>query len=578
MWKPPSLTKVEYKKKPDYADTAYRDAVSRLRILLAESYVPIRRPLRELDSAGEETDNQSVISGGSRTSRIGRSRYHSPLTQTRSGIIRNYRSDPHSKWDTGCHTAPPELMSFIERQEEYIEQLERESRFCRDELSSMLGKVKEVISENENLHEKQKSNLLKSVFDHLETETETETDLDIAKNIKSPKHVLKHRPLEGPTIVFESRISELEAQLTQTKIDLKKAQDENETFKRKVSDGMYGEGLDSCKKQVENLQREKAVLQDTVSKLQSALTILRDKENNTCDQVKRSLDVAEQAQYEKTAAEHEIRRLKDELERQHGKLRDAINEQSRRIADERSAVERRYSQQIEQLTAELGIQWEQTNKLQLELDKQRRENGDLRRELAQKQAHIDDLKKDMNSKIISLQSDIGVSGAEKSALEQQIATLQMGNERQERQAKQEALRLQAEMQSLRQRLDRADADLIHSRRENIRLTEQVATLEKETIKMFQLKMNEVLAEERGRRSIPSPCNGGTTSEIVALPPPKEDRERELSTMIQDIESKHAATVAELEGMIHSQNQLMDKLSDDCHVLTQKLEEANVRHK
>ncbi|KAI4472113.1 serologically defined colon cancer antigen 8 [Holotrichia oblita] len=448
MWKPPSLTKVEYKKKPDYADTAYRDAVSRLRILLAESYVPIRRPLRELDSAGEETDNQSVISGGSRTSRIGRSRYHSP----RSGIIRNYRSDPHSKWDTGCHTAPPELMSFIERQEEYIEQLERESRFCRDELSSMLGKVKEVISENENLHEKQKSNLLKSVFDHLETETETETDLDIAKNMKSPKHVLKHRPLEGPTIVFESRISELEAQLTQTKIDLKKAQDENETFKRKVSDGMYGEGLDSCKKQVENLQREKAVLQDTVSKLQSALTILRDKENNTCDQ-------------------------------------------SRRIADERSAVERRYSQQIEQLTAELGIQWEQTNKLQLELDKQRRENGDLRRELAQKQAHIDDLKKDMNSKIskvpaihlnpaicsvpVSLQSDIGVSGAEKSALEQQIATLQMGNERQERQAKQEALRLQAEMQSLRQRLDRADADLIHSRRENIRLTEQVATLEKE---------------------------------------------------------------------------------------------------
>ncbi|KAI4472110.1 serologically defined colon cancer antigen 8 [Holotrichia oblita] len=414
---------------------------------------------------------------------------------SRSGIIRNYRSDPHSKWDTGCHTAPPELMSFIERQEEYIEQLERESRFCRDELSSMLGKVKEVISENENLHEKQKSNLLKSVFDHLETETETETDLDIAKNMKSPKHVLKHRPLEGPTIVFESRISELEAQLTQTKIDLKKAQDENETFKRKVSDGMYGEGLDSCKKQVENLQREKAVLQDTVSKLQSALTILRDKENNTCDQVKRSLDVAEQAQYEKTAAEHEIRRLKDELERQHGKLRDAINEQSRRIADERSAVERRYSQQIEQLTAELGIQWEQTNKLQLELDKQRRENGDLRRELAQKQAHIDDLKKDMNSKIskvpaihlnpaicsvpVSLQSDIGVSGAEKSALEQQIATLQMGNERQERQAKQEALRLQAEMQSLRQRLDRADADLIHSRRENIRLTEQVATLEKE---------------------------------------------------------------------------------------------------
>lgn len=40
----------------------------------------------------------------------------------------------------------------------------------------------------------------------------------------------------------------------------------------------------------------------------------------------------------------------------------------------------------------------------------------------------------------------------------------------------------------------------------------------------------------------------------------------------------AATVAELEDMIRSQNQLMDKLSNECHVLTQKLEDASNRHK
>lgn len=159
-------------------------------------------------------------------------------------------------------------------------------------------------------------------------------------------------------------------------------------------------------------------MQETVNKLQNALSRLRDKENDTCDQVKRSLDVAEQAQYEKNAAELEIRRLKDELERQHSKLREAIADQviysyfqikifinflmlekGRRIADERSTAERRYTQQIEQLQAELGVQWESTNKMQLELDKQRRENADLRREVAQKQALIDELKKDMQSKI-----------------------------------------------------------------------------------------------------------------------------------------------------------------------------------
>ncbi|KAJ8964742.1 hypothetical protein NQ314_004673 [Rhamnusium bicolor] len=72
---------------------------------------------------------------------------------------------------------------------------------------------------------------------------------------------------------------------------------------------------------------EKETLQETVNKLQNALAILRDKENDTSDKIKRSLDVAEQAQYEKTAADAEIRRLKDELERQHLKLRDAIADQ-----------------------------------------------------------------------------------------------------------------------------------------------------------------------------------------------------------------------------------------------------------
>lgn len=41
--------------------------------------------------------------------------------------IRCYREAAATKYEA----APPELMSFIEKQEEYIEQLERESRFCR---------------------------------------------------------------------------------------------------------------------------------------------------------------------------------------------------------------------------------------------------------------------------------------------------------------------------------------------------------------------------------------------------------------------------------------------------------------
>lgn len=73
----------------------------------------------------------------------------------------------------------------------------------------------------------------------------------------SPKKSKKTRILEGPTIVFESRISELEAQLTQAKIDLKKALEDNENYKKKISDGTIfdGFGFEHYKKQIDSLQR-----------------------------------------------------------------------------------------------------------------------------------------------------------------------------------------------------------------------------------------------------------------------------------------------------------------------------------
>lgn len=77
------------------------------------------------------------------------------------------------------------------------------------------------------------------------------------QHLKSPTKK-KKQMFEGPSIVFESRISELEAQLTQAKIDLKKAQEENDSYKRRIADGtiiLDGVGTESYKRQIENLQR-----------------------------------------------------------------------------------------------------------------------------------------------------------------------------------------------------------------------------------------------------------------------------------------------------------------------------------
>lgn len=48
---------------------------------------------------------------------------------------------------------------------------------------------------------------------------------------------------------------------------------------------------------------------------------------------------------------------------------------------------------------------------------------------------------------------------------------------------------------------------------------------------FQITLGAVLSDERSKT--PSRSN-----EIVALPPPKEEREKELTSMIHDMENKH----------------------------------------
>lgn len=65
------------------------------------------------------------------------------------------------------------------------------------------------------------------------------------------KRVRCKHTCSAPNIVYESRISELEAHLTQTRLELRKAQDESFFLKTKA----YDAATPDSNKQVEALQR-----------------------------------------------------------------------------------------------------------------------------------------------------------------------------------------------------------------------------------------------------------------------------------------------------------------------------------
>lgn len=371
----------------------------------------------------------------------------------------------------------------------------------------------QVVAENEALHDKNKAGLLKSFlreygsFDESKKpESENQGTLDSVSN--SGKKVRIHQRLEGPNIVFESRISELEAQLTQARIELKKAREENESCSKRLVEVSGNQASPEFVIQLENALREKNELSVKLEEALKKLQATRDRENETTQRAKRATDLAQQSDFDKYQADSEIRRLNDELDRQREKLREIAQETSRRVAEERHQVERRYSQQVEQLSADVASHWDAASKSQMETEKQRRELLDLKRDLGQKQLMIDDLKKELHTKIgnlllwlkrifhsnlenlentnsinllflANLQSDLNQAIAEKDAADQEIAAAKLSAERSERHSRQEQSRWQAEINSYKQRLERADADIVHCRRENLRLSEQIASLEKE---------------------------------------------------------------------------------------------------
>jgi len=200
--------------------------------------------------------------------------------------------------------------------------------------------------------------------------------------------------------MLESRISELEAQLTRTKLELRKAQEENQNNLKRLSEGISNEGgITELKAELDKTLRAKYDAEMKVDELQKLLSAARDKETEATHRAKRSVDDRQQIEFERSQSEMEIRRLRDELERQREKLREAVQETSRRVTEERQQAERRCNQQIEQLTTDIASHWETANKSQLESEKLRRENNELRRESAQKQSAIDNLRKELQSKI-----------------------------------------------------------------------------------------------------------------------------------------------------------------------------------
>jgi serologically defined colon cancer antigen 8 len=141
-----------YKKRGyDVTDYAYREAVDRLKYLLADNssssqiaptkfYDKLKSTsakIEEINDAGrpDVTEISKYMPGLSRHNSLRRLNYTSPLKDygLKSAVsMQNLHPSPVNPVTAVSHQPPQELLNFIEKQESYIEQLEKESQFCRE--------------------------------------------------------------------------------------------------------------------------------------------------------------------------------------------------------------------------------------------------------------------------------------------------------------------------------------------------------------------------------------------------------------------------------------------------------------
>lgn len=168
---------------------------------------------------------------------------------------------------------------------------------------------------------------------------------------------------------------------------------------------------------------------------------------------KTSVDSEREIGIKKCQCEINIRKLKEELDKQNKEFKKTVEETYKYINEERQQVEQKYNQRLTQLRATLF----------------------------QKQELLNDLKNEFQNKISTLEGRLNRTLTAKDIAEHDLLATTLLLKENKKQYSQEQNELQTEVSAYKQQLERAKVELDYWKRENCKLQELIASLEKEVL-------------------------------------------------------------------------------------------------
>ncbi|XP_053765368.1 serologically defined colon cancer antigen 8 isoform X4 [Panthera pardus] len=460
------------------------------------------------------------------------------------------------------------LVPIINDQSQYIHHLEAEVKFCKEELSGMKNRVQVVVLENESLQQELKSQ-------RQEEAMREQTLLDASGNMQNSwittgedsgvgeaaKRGFSHGDadvvvgasageaekwkleLERLKLTYEEKTEVLESQLKFLRKDLaeyqKNCEDLKERLKHKesllaanTSNWVGGLCLKCAQHEavlsqthnnvhvqtIERLTKERDDLMSALVSVRSILTDVQEREAGAYEQVKQAVQVAEEANFEKTKALIQCEQLKNELERQKERLEKELASQQEKRAFEKEMMKKDLTKEKEDLGSKILSLSQNIAQLEVQVEKVTREKISAINQLEEIQNQLASKEMDVTKEIEKLRLEVSESKQHLEREQQKAAG-----------AREECLQL---------------TDLLSESQHQLHLTR----LEKDSIQ--QRLSNEAKAQ--------------------ALQ--AQQREQELTQKIQQMEAQHDKTENEQYSLLTSQNTFLTKLKEECCALAKKLEQ------
>ncbi|KAL3873813.1 hypothetical protein ACJMK2_036898 [Sinanodonta woodiana] len=477
-----------------------------------------------------------------------------------------------------------EALNLLQNQAIYMQQLEAENRFMKDEFAAIRVKIKDILEENQKLHEELKKSILEEIFGEESMMLKIGDDIsksfeDVDTSVTRGNLKQWQIELEKLSTLHAAKTARLEVQLKHEREEIQKYEQLLEDMRHQIrlheaiptrEDGLLpdlyiNEGQRSLQNQLVNrLTKERDDLMEMVGRLKSQLQEMSSREEEAYEQMKKGIELIEEAQLEQTQAMIQKEQLAEELNNMKQRFDTHVHDAQIRIQEERESVRKENKAVVHELNTKIRELTEQLAATQTQMEKVTRDKVAMMAELEDLKIQLRRYDKEVSMVTETFNAESTNAKIHKSNAEHEMGRLRKEIDTLRRERDQDRMKLNTEIEDLRRRLNKAERDLMNSKEECIHLTTNTQALERE-LHLAKLARDSI---ERGR-----------SDDLKAMTQRSQQREEELNSFITDMEDRHSQTVADMDTMLIRQNKLISKLKEECKrqaVLLEKITKKN-RH-